>query len=77
MSSLGEASQGNPVGDGNCPATVKGTKAARPLSALGGREGRRVGVIALSQETLDASETRPFEERGGFMSEAKRETRKQ
>jgi hypothetical protein len=77
MSSFGEALQGNPVGAGNCPATVKGTKAARPLSAFGGREGRRVGVIALSQETLDASKTRPFEGRGGFMSEKRLETHKQ
>jgi hypothetical protein len=37
---LQEVFEGNPVRAGNCPATVKGAKAEKPLPASGGWEGR-------------------------------------
>lgn len=41
-----EIFQGNPVKNGNCPATVKGTKAIKPLSGYtSGWEGRQVGDL--------------------------------
>ena len=66
-----EVFEGNPVEPGNCPATVKGTKADMPLSFFD-RMGRPATRMARQRAGRPESGypgypgTKPFEGRGGL-----------